>query len=126
MLETFWTVFIGGSILWVLFHAVLFILPLQNNSTDDIVINTIQPKPVSVAKPATKKKPKMKSVSPKPVEQKPAMRITSDENINLVISGLVHIGMKKTNAKALVIKMCKNRYYDDAQALFEACFPYIK
>lgn len=56
--------------------------------------------------------------------QKP-LKKTSQENIDLVINGLVKIGMKKVKAASLVSKMCKDRYYDDAQDLFEACFPHI-
>jgi len=65
---------------------------------------------------------KIKSVKPSP---KPTINTTSQGNKDMVISGLVHIGMKKTNAKALVARMCKNKYYDDAQKLFEDCFPHI-
>lgn len=50
---------------------------------------------------------------------------TSQDNIDLVVSGLTRIGVKKTKAKSIVNKMCKDKYYDDAQDLFEACFPYI-
>jgi hypothetical protein len=56
---------------------------------------------------------------------KPTINTTSQGNKDMVISGLVHVGMKKTNAKALVARMCKNKYYDDAQKLFEDCFPHI-
>lgn len=50
---------------------------------------------------------------------------TSQDNIDLVVSGLTRIGVKKTKAKSIVNKMCKDKYYDDAQDLFEACFPHI-
>lgn len=51
---------------------------------------------------------------------------TSEEIINLVISGLVNIGVKRSRARSIVSEMCKDKCYDDAQDLFEACFPYIK
>ena len=52
------------------------------------------------------------------------IRETSQENIDLVISGLVKIGVKKARAKKIV-EMCNTKYYEDAQDLFEACFPHI-
>jgi len=64
----------------------------------------------------------IKSVKPNP---KPTINTTTKETKDMVISGLVNIGMRKANANALVAKMCKNKYYDDAQKLFEDCFPHI-
>jgi hypothetical protein len=85
-----------------------------------------------VIQPQPKREPKIKNtniknkkIAPKP-KPKPVIITTSEENKDMVISGLVRIGMKKTNARALVAKMCKNKYYDDAQKLFENCFPHIK
>lgn len=61
-----------------------------------------------------------------PVNHSPKPKLeTSQDNIDLVVSGLTRIGVKKAKAKSIVNKMCKDKYYDDAQDLFEACFPHI-
>jgi hypothetical protein len=58
-------------------------------------------------------------------QSKPVSVQTAQKTIDLVVGGLVHIGMKRAKAKSLVAKMCKNSYYQDEQKLFEDCFPHI-
>ena len=94
---------------------------------DSIAISP-QPKPVKEAKTKAKFKAanSRRTVKPSnPVKVVKPSNITSDEDINLVVSGLVHLGVKKSKARRIVAKMCKDKCYDDTQKLFEACFPYI-
>lgn len=93
----------------------------QPVAAQPVVIHTKKQPVQQYVKPKTKIK--KKPVTIKPVEK---TKTTSSSDRDLVISGLVHIGMKKKEATSLVAKMCKNNYYDDAQKLFEACFPHIK
>jgi len=125
MVQVFWTVFLGGVFLYG-FLIIFCCLSIKNRNLKTVKPLVIQPQP--------KREPKIKNtniknkkIAPKPKPKpKPVIITTSEENKDMVISGLVRIGMKKTNARALVAKMCKNKYYDDAQKLFENCFPHIK
>jgi len=127
MVEVFWTVFLVGLFL----QGSIYILGLINIEKPQNIPRSVAVQPVVVQ---PKKKPVHQYVKPKPkiknetVIQQPVekTKLTSNSDRDLVVSGLVHIGMKKREATSLVAKMCKNNYYDDAQKLFEACFPHIK
>ena len=61
-----------------------------------------------------------------PVKTVKKTTTTSKETIDTVIKGMVHLGLHKSKAKKIALQMCINKYYDDPQDLFEACFPYIR
>lgn len=127
MVEVFWTVFLFGLFLQVSMYILgLINIEKPQNIPHSVAIQSVAVKP--------KKKPAHQYVKPKPkIKNQPMIqppvektKLTSNSDRDLVVSGLVHIGMKKREATSLVAKMCKNNYYDDAQKLFEACFPHIK
>lgn len=114
------------GVLICLFHVCVHYLQKIETQTVNLAYVPIpQPK---IVKQQPKKYPtpsKPKVVKPKQARVEQTTPKTNKDIIDLVVSGLVHIGMKKTKAKSLVAKMCINKCYTSEQKLFEDCFPYI-
>lgn len=129
LIDLFMGIFFGG--LAVVFTCVCIINMINIGPPKKVEevepdIEWVFENPKATKRPTLKKKKPKVNTQIKPVKPKPATNTTTKETKDMVISGLVHIGMKKVDARSLVLKMCKNKYYDDAQKLFEDCFPHIK
>ena len=113
--------FIIGFCLAIAVHSIVFLMSYVNlmnrRHVNHIIVNEPQTNPVQQFT--------QKNIETKVYSDQNTIRDTSQENIDLVISGLTKIGVKKSKAKSIVSRMCKDKCYDDAQDLFEACFPYI-
>lgn len=110
------TILVSSSFFYLIHLLLEYAIIIENKK---LALNTL-----SCSLPVSRKR-KSHSSTGVDIVKKSQVKKTSKENIDLVVSGLVHIGVKKIKANAIVNKMCKDKHYEDAQDLFEACFPYI-
>lgn len=114
------------GVLICIFHVCVHFLQNIETQTANLGYTTIpQPKAVKPQSKQRRTPSKSNVVKPKQARVEQVTPKTNKDIIDLVTSGLVHIGMKKSKAKSLVAKMCINKCYTCEQKLFEDCFPYI-
>lgn len=116
MVASFWATFIAV----VFLKGVVAILAEFNklNHVPDVCLST---ESFPIAGDFYEAQVKDEKPEPAVVKESPS---TSQEVINLVVDGLMKVGVKKAKAKQIV-KMCNNKCYNDPQDLFVACFPHI-